>query len=73
MAKHKQSLQHSSRAKRTHRAAEHFPWSRRTKRRIRLGQAAGYYSTTFNLWRPTNARRHALQTGGYEHTTTVSD
>jgi len=44
---------------------------RRVKRR--MGKAAGYYSTTFNVWKPTNARRRGLARGGYERVVSVSE
>ncbi len=43
--------------------------SARTRRRF--GKGAGYYSTTANVWKPTNSRRSGLGTGGYERSVVV--
>lgn len=63
---HKVSSVHYSRAKRTKWSLQQYPWTRHTKRHVRYGNTAGYYSATMHVWMPTNARRHALQAGGYE-------
>lgn len=72
MPKHKMSQQRHPRAKRGRWSAKHQPRNTHTKRRVRYGQAAGYYSATMHVWLPTNARRHSLQTGGYEGTANIS-